>query len=264
MQKKEHKIEYGDKRQICIKQDDCISFLKNLDSKSVDVIVTDPAYSGMNDKLKLGKGRIVGKYSEKGQQNGKWFSEFNDNEENYNIFLSECKRVLNDKTGHIYIMFDSFSLLSLAPIVRKHFDLKNVLVWDKVNVGMGHYFRRRHEFIVFATSGNNRKIKNHCFPDIWRIKRVHQAKYPTQKPVEVFDIMINASAQPGYTICDPFLGSGSSAIAAIKNECNFIGCDISSKSFETSKSRIESYINFKKDILQEKSNKPDGEKTFWA
>lgn len=247
---------------IIIKQDDAISFLKGLENNSVDLIVTDPAYSGMNNKLMLGKGRIVGKYKDKGENGGKWFSEFQDTEENYKAFLFECKRVLK-KTGHIYLMFDSFSLLSLAPLVRLVFDVKNILVWDKVNLGMGHYYRRRHEFILFATNKNNNKIKHRAFPDIWQIKRIHNAKYPTQKPVEIFDIMLSASTTPGNTVCDPFLGSGSSAISSIKYDCNFLGCDISEKSFELSKNRIEEYVKNKIDNLQKNSCIPEGIKKFW-
>jgi site-specific DNA-methyltransferase (adenine-specific) len=247
---------------VKIYKDDAISFLKKLPSNSVDIIVTDPAYSGMNNKLKLGSGRIVGKYSEKGKENGKWFGEFEDNEENYTLFLSECKRVLKKSTGHIYIMFDSYSLLSLGNVVRNHFDVKNLITWDKVNIGMGHYYRRRHEYVIFATNGNTRKIKNRSFPDVWRFKRIHSAKYPTQKPVEVFQAMIHASAEKDFTVCDPFLGSASSAIAAIKNNCNFIGCDISDKSIELSSSRISKYLEKGVDILQTKSMAVD-DKIFW-
>lgn len=253
---------YNSQYEISIYQDDAISFLKKLPSNSVDIIATDPAYSGMNKKLKLGKGRIVGNYADKGKEGSKWFAEFEDSEENYDNFLSECKRVLKDDTGHIYIMFDSFSLLTLAPILRNHFDVKNLLTWDKVNIGMGHYFRRRHEYIIFATNGNTRKIRNRKFPDVWRFKRIHSAKYPTQKPVEVFQAMIHASCEEGFTVCDPFLGSGSSAIASIKNNCNFIGCDISDESIEVSSRRIIEYLSTDKDILQKKSMAVD-DKIFW-
>lgn len=251
-----------DKNKVSIYQDDAISFLKKIPTNSVDIIVTDPAYSGMNEKLKLGKGRIIGKYADKGTENGKWFGEFEDTEENYNIFLSECKRILKKSTGHIYIMFDSYSLLSLGNVVRSHFDVKNLITWDKVNIGMGHYFRRRHEYVIFATNQNTRKIKNRKFPDVWRFKRIHSSKYPTQKPVEVFQAMIHASSQEGFTVCDPFLGSASSAIAAIKNNCNFIGCDISDKSIELSSLRISEYLNTGKDNLQTKSMAVD-DNIFW-
>lgn len=247
---------------VSVYQNDVISFLEGLPSNSIDLIVTDPAYSGMNNKLKLGKGRIVGRYSDKGGEDGKWFQEFEDTDENYSKFLTECKRVLKHSTGHIYIMFDSYSLLSLGNIVRSYFDVKNLITWDKVNIGMGHYFRRRHEYIIFATNGNTRKIRNRKFPDVWRFKRIHNSMYPTQKPVELFQSMIYASTEEDFTVCDPFLGSGSSAIAAIKNNCNFIGCDISDKSLEISTQRIDKYIKDGIDILQKKSTAVD-ENIFW-
>lgn len=247
---------------IKIYKDDAISFLEKLPSNSVDIIATDPAYSGMNNKLKLGKGRIVGQYSEKGTENGKWFGEFEDTEENYVKFLTQCQRVLKKSTGHIYIMFDSYSLLTLGNIVRNHFEVKNLITWDKVNIGMGHYFRRRHEYIIFATNGNTRKIKNRKFPDVWRFKRIHNSKYPTQKPVEVFQAMIHASAEKDFVVCDPFTGSSSSAIAAIKNNCKFIGCDISDKSIEISQERISKFLENGIDILQPKSSSVE-ENIFW-
>lgn len=264
MKKKFEKQFNNGKNNVSVFVDDVINFLKSLPDESVDIIATDPAYSGMNNKLKLGKGRIVGKYSEKGKTNGKWFSEFEDTEENYALFLSECKRVLKKETGHIYIMFDSYSLLTLGSIVRKYFEVKNLITWDKVNIGMGHYFRRRHEYIIFGTNGNTRKIRNRTFPDIWRFKRIHSSKYPTQKPVEVFQAMIHASTEPNkvFTICDPFMGSASSAIATIKNNCNYIGCDISDESFEIAQKRINSFIDCKEDILQPKPSAVE-EKIYW-
>lgn len=233
-------------RNIKIYQADCLDFLASLKTNSVDLIVTDPAYSGMNNKMQFGNGRIVGKYQDK--DNDKWFPEFKDNPENFLYFLKECKRVLKE-SGHIYIMFDSFSLLSLGHLIREVFNMKNIIVWDKVNIGMGHYFRRRHEFILFASKGKQ-KINSKSIPDVWRIKRINRAGYPTQKPVEVFDCMLAASAQKGYTICDPFLGSGSSAISALKAGYKFVGGDISEKAFNTSIDRVRSYVDSGIDPLQ--------------
>lgn len=65
-----------------IRHQDVIQFLSTLPSESIDLVVTDPAYSGMNQHLKLGKGRIVGQYNQKGST-GKWFDEFHDTPENY-------------------------------------------------------------------------------------------------------------------------------------------------------------------------------------
>ena len=220
-----------------IYKSDCLEFLRAQPECSIDLIATDPAYSGMNNKLKFGKGRIVGKYQN--QNNDKWFEEFKDDPDNFIEFLKECYRVLKEDR-HIYIMFDSFSLLTLAPLIREVFDVKNIIVWDKVNIGMGHYFRRRHELIVFASKGK-RKLTSRAIPDIWAHKRITRAAYPTQKPVEIFDEMVKASTEQGFRVCDPFLGSGSAAIAALKNGCNFIGSDISSKACSMSSKRIKHF-----------------------
>jgi site-specific DNA-methyltransferase (adenine-specific) len=165
--------------------------------------------------------------------------------------LKECKRVLkNDRP--IYIMFDSYSLLTLGSMVREYFDIKNISVWDIINMGMGHNFRRRHELILFATKGKS-KLNSKAIPDIWSVKRILQSEYPTQKPVEIFDHMIKASAKKGYVICDPFLGSGSSAIASLKNNCRFIGCDVSLIACKVSRERIKNYIKKGNDSLQRNS-----------
>jgi len=249
-------FETNDKR-ISIFQDDSINFLKDLPANSIDVIITDPAYSGMNQKLKLGSGKIIGKYADAGRDGAKWFEEFHDTEENYKAFLKECYRVLKNNR-HIYLMFDSYSLLSLGPIVREIFEVKNVLCWDKANIGLGHYFRRRHEFILFASKGK-RPLNSKNIPDVWKIKRIVSAQYPTQKPTEVFELMLKGSAEKDFVVCDPFLGSGSSAIAAIKSNCKFIGCDISDKAIAFSKERIEQFLKTEKDIYQKKSNLGDDE-----
>jgi site-specific DNA-methyltransferase (adenine-specific) len=258
------KIKTFETDNVKLDQNDALSFLKTLDDKSVDLIITDPAYSGMNQHLKLGKGRIVGDYKNK-SENDKWFEEFHDNEENYKKFLVECDRVLKDNR-HIFIMFDSFSLLTLSEQVRKIFNVKNVITWDKVNIGMGHYFRRQSEFILFSSKGK-RPLSRRDIPDIWRIKRIHKAIYPTQKPVELFEAMIASSihdSDKDFVVCDPFTGSGSSAIASLKHKCKFIGSDISEKSLSICKKRIEHFINYDEDLYQPKSLvDPAIQKTFW-
>lgn len=239
-------------RSFRIEHSDCLAFLKSLPTGSVDLIVTDPAYSGMNQHLKFGNGRIVGDYGREG--NNKWFDEFHDDPEHYRVFLSECHRVLR-RERHIYVMFDSFSLLTLGPLMRETFDVKNVLVWDKVNLGMGHYFRRRHEMIVFASKGN-RKLSRKDIPDVWQIKRLTRAPYPTQKPVEVFEMMMCGSSEPGFTVLDPFVGSGSSAVAALRWGCSFVGCDVAPRAVEMANARCRHFLKTGQDEVQTASALP--------
>jgi site-specific DNA-methyltransferase (adenine-specific) len=202
---------------------DCLAFLRSLPATSVDVVTTDPAYSGMNQHMSFGHGRIVGRYAD--AANRRWFPEFRDDPASFLALLSELHRVMRDG-GHLYVMFDSFSLLSLGPLVRERFAVKNLIIWDKVNLGMGHYYRRRHETILFATKGH-RRLSRRDLPDVWAVKRIHRAAYPTQKPVRLFTHMLKGSAEPGMTVCDPFVGSGASAVAALRHGCEFLGADIS-------------------------------------
>jgi site-specific DNA-methyltransferase (adenine-specific) len=231
-----------------IEQADCLGFLGSLPDASVDIIVTDPAYSGMNQHMQFGHGRIVGRYEDAGTSGGKWFAEFRDDPDTYRLFLAECYRVLRDDR-HIYIMFDSFSLLSLGHVVREVFDVKNLIVWDKVNLGMGHYFRRRHETVVFASKGR-RKLSRRDLPDVWSIKRIHRAPYPTQKPVALFDAMLAGSVEPGFVVCDPFVGSGSAAVAALGRGCSFLGCDVAPRAVQVAHKRCTQYLATGSDPLE--------------
>lgn len=229
-----------------IAEQDCIAFLHALPEASVDLIVTDPAYSGMNQHMKFGHGRIVGHYGR--ADNARWFREFHDDPDTYRAFLGECNRVLRDNR-HIYIMFDSYSLLSLGALVRESFDVKGLIVWDKVALGMGHYFRRRHEQIVFASKGKRRVLRRDL-PDVWAVRRVHRAAYPAQKPVALFDRMLEASAEPGYVVCDPFCGSGSSAVASLRRDCVFLGADIDPQAVELAMRRCASVLATGADPLE--------------
>ena len=153
-------------------------------------------------------------------------------------------------------MFDSYSLLTLWPVVREFFEVKNILCWDKASIGMGHYFRRRHEFIVFASKGK-RPLNSKSIPDVWKIRRIVKAAYPTQKPTEIFELMLRGSACTGSVVCDPFMGSGSSAIAALRCGCSWVGGRYFAKGDGVSKARVEGFMDGSGDIYQAGSQVSD-------
>lgn len=235
--------------QVDIRNDDCLRFLRGLPDRSVDVITTDPAYSGMNRHMMFGHGRIVGRYRE--EDNPRWFTEVDDDEEGFLVLLGECHRVLREDR-HIYVMFDSYSLLSLGHLMRVHFDVKGLLVWDKVRIGMGHHFRRRHEHIVFASKGR-RPIARRDLPDVLVHPRLTRAAYPTQKPVGLFGDLLRASAEPGFVVCDPFVGSGSAAIAALRAGCDVVAADLSAAAVELTRDRCEEFLRSGVDPLEPSS-----------
>jgi site-specific DNA-methyltransferase (adenine-specific) len=54
--------------------------------------------------------------------------------------------------------------------------------------------------------------------------------------------MLDASADADFTVCDPFVGSGSAAIAALEHKCRFVGADISEEAVQLARGRCEAYI----------------------
>src|SRR5262249_14964743 len=124
------------------------------------------------------------------------------------------------------------------------------------------YFRRRHELIVFAAKGH-RKLTRRDVPDVWRFPRIHPAHYPTQKPVELFEAMLCGSAEPGFVVCDPFVGSGSSAIAALKRGCRFVGCDIAADAVACATGRVWGSGATGSDRAQREPARMEGESYPW-
>ena len=258
-------VAFDDGRSARLLRMDAIGTLQSLPDASVDLVVTDPAYNGMNRHLMLGKGRIVGKYDKRGDGE-RWFDEFDDSPENYATFCAEVARVLGPDRA-AFLMFDAYSMLTLGAIVREHFHVKNVITWDKVAIGMGHHFRRQSEFMLYVTTGKA-KLARRDVSDVWRIRRVHRAGYPTQKPVELFEAMIASSIGPraghDLVVCDPFLGSGSAAVAALRQGCSFIGGDVAEASLDAATSRLEALRTGEPDPLQPKSCvDPALQKPFW-
>jgi len=229
---------------------DYMAFLGTLPDKSVDLIITDPPYSGMNRKLNFGGGRIVGKYASAGAAGGKWYADLPDDPDLYRVFFEECHRVLR-KNRHIYVMFDNESLLTLGPVFREVFALKSIIVWDKGHMGLGENYRRQHEIILFAkTQKGTRRLTSKALADVIYEKRIYNAAYPTQKPVALFDRFVRASVSSGFTVCDPFAGSGSTSIAALQAGCSFVGADISPRAVAIANWRSKHFLKTCQDPLE--------------
>jgi site-specific DNA-methyltransferase (adenine-specific) len=106
-------------------------------------------------------------------------------------------------------------------------------------MGMGDLkgnYSSSYEMIVFA--GGNREFLN-------RPKNIIQCRFSderfhnTQKPVELIKQLIDNSTNVNETIFDPFLGSGSTVVAAKEMKRNFIGCEIDEQNYKITLKRLE-------------------------
>lgn len=72
-----------------------------------------------------------------------------------------------------------------------------------------------------------------------------EGKHPTQKPEYLLERIILASTEEGQVILDPFCGSGTTGVEAVKYGRKFIGIDVSEEYMEISKKRLEKVLNDK-------------------
>ena len=193
---------------------DCMEAMKEMGDKSVDLIITDPPY-GMNfvsnhrkDKYKP----IVGDSS-------------------FPIWIfKEFERIARNG---IYVFCRWDNLLDLPTP-------KSFLCWVKNNWSMGdllHEHGRQWEGICFYPKENHEFIKR--IPDVIQIKRTGNELHPTEKPVCLISILIQANVC--NNVFDPFMGSGTTGIAAHDNGKDFIGCEIDKEYYDAACRRLENH-----------------------
>ena len=129
---------------------------------------------------------------------------------------------------------------------KKHklgFKVKSVIVWDKMAHGMGDLKRQygpRYESVIFAPG------PKFAFPgrrpvDIVPVTKINSNKlvHPNEKPVPLMVKLIEDTTTPGAVLLDPFIGAGSTAVAAIKTGRHFIGFELDPKYHEIAVNRVK-------------------------
>lgn len=119
--------------------------------------------------------------------------------------------------------------------------LKTPIVWDKGNHTSGDLigdYGNQVELILFAHKGRH-ELKNGRPSNLWYVPKDPPSEHPTPKPVALMARCINNSTIRGDTILDPFMGSGSTGVAAVRDGRKFIGIEIEPKYFDIACRRID-------------------------
>ena len=235
---------------------DYIEVMKEIESESVDLIVTDPAYETLNRWKGIGTtARMgLGKKSTKSYDPSKFFQTIPN--EALSTMMEEFYRVLKKNT-HCYVMCDNvtlpyfYSMMDMgfecpeSCIYTDDFKLKfanmKPLIWDKVNMGMGYHYRCQYEFILMFDKGRNRRLNDLSIPDVLKFKR-YAGEVPTEKPERLFELLIKQSSKENELVLDAFLGSGTTSLAAERLKRNSIGIEISKEYCELACKRLKSEI----------------------
>ena len=193
---------------------DCARLMSKISSESVDLILTDPPY-GICYKSKsrrLSRQTVAG------------------DEAPYIWWLKEADRILKDDGS--LLCFTRWDVLGAwhTAIEYAGLHVRSCIVWDKGIHGMGNTkaaFAPQHELCLFATK-HDFEFKSGRPTDVIRVGKLASSDmiHPTQKPVELFEQLINVTTLPGALVVDPFAGSGTTAIAAINTGRHFVCSEI--------------------------------------
>ena len=219
----------------------CLDTLKNIPNESIDLIVTDPPYPTTSRGNAGNSGGMLQKDINK---KGKVFTYNNINCKEY---APEFYRLLKDGS-HCYVMTNHINLIDmLNTFTDVGFHFIKSLIWNKGNKIMGQYYMSQYEYILFFRKGKGKKINNCGTSDILSIpnkkmkdkdgKNIHD----TEKPIELMEVLVNNSSQENELVLDPFMGVGSTGLACVKNNRNFIGIEIDENYFNIAKSRLEEF-----------------------
>jgi site-specific DNA-methyltransferase (adenine-specific) len=212
-------------------QDDAVAWLRGFDDSSVDLLITDPPYESLEKHRAIGTTTRL-KHSKASSND--WFEIF-PNRRFAELFV-EVHRVLA-KNAHFYFFCDHETAFYAKPVAEScGFKFWKPLVWDKRYLGMGYHYRARYELVLFFEKGK-RKLRDLSVADVISVPRV-RGGYPAEKPVAVSEVLVNQGSEPGELVVDPFCGSGSVGVAAVKHERSFMGCDICAEAVEVSRGRL--------------------------
>ncbi len=223
---------------------DCLEVLKTLPDKCVDLVLTDPPYG--IDIQKTGSG-ITGR---KGFTYGGDFTQsgggvIDGDKEPDGRFLSECYRVMKDNTA--IFMFSRWDVddFWMNELKKQCFVVKNQIVWAKHTGGSGDLeaaYMPSHETIWLANKGRAIR-RGKRYKDVWFDKWTecvrHGKLHPFEKPIDILERCIDQYSLRGGIVLDPFLGSGTTAVACYRTRRDFIGIEISPEYCEIARKRLQ-------------------------
>ena len=229
---------------------DCVDWLKTLPDDSVDMVFTDPPYGHNNNN-----GDLISRW-EAALGRGDYDAErddrpiANDGPEANELFrqiLPDLRRILKPGAcccccgggGGPDPQFARWSLW-----LDEIFDFKQMVVWDKGPMGMGWHYRRSYETVLVAQKpgakckwhDDSHKVEN----IIRHIRKIipKADEHPTPKPVTLAEHFIKLHSLPGEVVLDPFMGGGTTALAALSNDRHYIGCELDPHWVDYARARI--------------------------
>ena len=210
-----------------IYNEDALDFMQKVPDAYFDCIFSDVPYimnsGGGNAESKSGfgwKNRQDNELVRKGKL-------FKHNEITEKDYLPPLYRVLKDG-GHIYIMTNSLHLANIQKEMEATgFLINNILVMIKENTVTNQHYMKNCEFTIFARKGASRGLKDFGINSAIKVSKKDEGKYhDSQKPLEYVKKLVWNSTPDDGIVFDPFMGSGTTAIAAQSLGLQWVGTEL--------------------------------------
>jgi len=240
---------------------DCVEEIARLPQASIDLVFADPPYNLQlnSELLRPDNSRVDGVDDD-------WdkFASFSDYDGFTRAWLSACRRALKPE-GSLWVIGSYHNIFRVGAIMQDlGFWVLNDVIWRKTNPMpnfRGRRFTNAHETMIWASMGPkarytfNYDAMKALNEDLqmrsdWllpicsggeRLKEASGRKtHPTQKPEALLHRVLLASSNVGDVVLDPFLGSGTTAVAAKRLGRNFIGIEREHAYAEAATARVQS------------------------
>lgn len=229
--------------------------LPRLQERSIDLVWTDPPYFLSNDGSTCQNGERVS------VNKGKWDRTKGDAAGNFEFtrwWLERCRSLLRPN-GSLWASGTSHVIYSVGFAMQQlGYKLINEVIWEKPNPPPNlacRCFTHSHETLIWAARSKY-DCKHHFayetmkaanedkqMKSVWRMtapgkaEKVH-GKHPTQKPEALVDRCLAASCPPDGVVLDPFNGSGTTGVVAVRRGLKYIGIEQDAAMLEITKARI--------------------------
>ena len=219
-----------------IYNEDCLEGMKRIPDGSVDLVLTDPPY-GINYQ------------SQRKKDKAQWKPKVKNDKTPFVDFIPQLKRILSDNGAAMIFTRWDVQQRFIDALVSSGLSVKNILIWDKVVHGMGDLKRAygsRYESVIFCAN-NGFRFNGKRPTDIMRFQRVSPDKliHPNEKPIELLEALVTQCTLQNQTVLDCFMGSGTTAIACINTNRNYIGFELDKHYCDIANKRIQKAIQDK-------------------